>query len=233
MRRVVFVLFAIAALSVLVACKSSSSGAKKTATPKQTSASSTPAATSAATPTLGTPQGSTSTSFADSCQKSDEKSWSSAPAQIIDTSKAYVATIKTDKGDIVVELYSDTPITTNNFVFLACKGFYDSLTFHRVIADFVIQGGDPTGSGSGGPGYAIPDEDDGDHTMDKGVISMAKSGPNTTGSQFFVTTGLGQSGSLDYLDPDFTVFGEVTSGQDVADQIAQGDTITTVTIEEK
>jgi cyclophilin family peptidyl-prolyl cis-trans isomerase len=230
MRRIAYVLVAIAALTTLVACKSSTSGAKKTATPQQTvAATSTSAATSAATPTPGN----VPMSFADSCQKSDEKSWSSAPAQIIDTSKTYVATIKTDKGDIVVELYSDVPITTNNFVFLACSGFYDGLTFHRVVPDFVIQGGDPTGSGAGGPGYAIPDEPDGDHKMDVGVISMANAGPNTAGSQFFITIGLGQSGSLAYLDDAFPVFGKVTAGQDVAGQIAQGDTITTVTIQEQ
>lgn len=177
--------------------------------------------------------GTPSMAFSEGCQKSGETQWSQAPERIIDTNRTYIATITTDKGDIVVELFSDTPITTNNFVFLACQGFYDGLTFHRVIPDFVIQGGDPTGSGSGGPGYSIPDEDDGDHTMVEGVISMAKSGPNTTGSQFFVTIGLGEGGSLAYLDPDFTVFGSVSSGMDVAKQIAQGDTITTISIAER
>jgi peptidyl-prolyl cis-trans isomerase B (cyclophilin B) len=234
MRRLLLAVIGIGALSLLVAC---GSGSKKTpgatSTP-QTSATQTPASTAApSTSTSSTPQGGTPMSFADACQKTNEKSFTSAPAQIIDTSKTYVATIKTAKGDIVVQLFSDTPITTNNFVFLACKGFYDGLTFHRVVADFVIQGGDPKGTGGGGPGYAIPDESDGDHKMDKGVISMAKSGPNTTGSQFFVTIGLGSGGSLAYLDPDFTVFGKVTSGQDIAGQIQQGDKINTVTIEEK
>jgi peptidyl-prolyl cis-trans isomerase B (cyclophilin B) len=181
-----------------------------------------------ATPTQGAIVG----TLAERCPKSTDKQFA-GPDTVIDTGKSYVATIKTDKGDIVVELYIDTPITTNNFVFLSCKGFYDGLTFHRVVANFVIQGGDPTGSGSGGPGYAIPDEDDGDHKMIEGVISMAKSGPDTTGSQFFVTIGLGDGGSLDYLDPDFTVFGEVTSGLDVAKAIAQGDTINTVEIVEQ
>ena len=170
--------------------------------------------------------------FAEACQKSDQKQFSE-PEQVIDTNKTYVATIKTAHGDIVVELFSDTPITTNNFAFLACKGFYDGLTFHRVEPDFVIQGGDPTGSGSGGPGYTIPDEDDDAHLMVEAVISMAKSGPNTTGSQFFITIGLGASGSLSYLDPDFTVFGQVTQGMDVAKQIAVGDVIETITIEER
>ncbi len=177
--------------------------------------------------------------FAESCQKTDEKQFSAAPERIIDTSKTYIATISTEKGDIVLELFSDVPVTTNNFVFLACKGYYDGVTFHRVLPDFVAQGGDPTGTGSGSPGYSIPDEEDGDHGMDAGVISMAKSGPNTTGSQFFITYT-----PQPQLEPDFTVFGRVTEGMDVAQQITPrdpaadpnlppGDVIETITIEER
>lgn len=181
-----------------------------------------------------------SMSFADVCQKTGEKQFSEAPEQIIDTDKTYVATITTAKGDIVVELFSDTPITTNNFVFLACKGYYDGVTFHRVLPGFVAQGGDPTGTGGGGPGYAIPDEDDGDHNFNEpGVISMAKSGPNTTGSQFFITYA-----PTPNLEPDFTVFGKLVSGMDVLQQITPrdpqqnpnappGDVIESVTIEER
>lgn len=173
-------------------------------------------------------------SFAEGCQKTGEKEFAEAPPQIIDTNKSYVATIATAKGNIVVELFSDVPITTNNFVFLACKGFYDGLTFHRVEPDFVIQGGDPTGTGAGGPGYTIVHEPDGDHVFAEGVLSMAHKGtPNTTGSQFFITIGLGPGGSLDYLDPDFAVFGEVTEGMDVAKKIAVGDVIDSITIEER
>ena len=178
-------------------------------------------------------------SFSKDCQKSDEKQFDSAPDLIIDTDKTYVATIRTEKGDIVIELFSDVPITTNNFVFLACKGYYDGVTFHRVISGFVAQGGDPTGTGSGGPGYAIDDEDDGDHTMEAEVISMAKSGPNTTGSQFFITYTPQPS-----LEADFTVFGKLIEGRDVLDQITPrdpavdpnappGDVIETIPIEER
>jgi cyclophilin family peptidyl-prolyl cis-trans isomerase len=227
MRRLLLALIGIGALSLLIACGGGSKKTPGATSMPKTSATQTPAGQ--ATQQEVTP----AISFADACQKTNEKSFSSVPPRIIDTSKTYVATIKTAKGDIVVQLFSDTPITTNNFVFLACKGFYDGLTFHRVVAAFVIQGGDPTGTGGGGPGYAIPDEADGNHKMDVGVISMAKSGPNTTGSQFFVTIGLGSSGSLAYLDPDFTVFGKVTSGQDIAGQIQQGDKMNTVTMEEK
>ena len=176
--------------------------------------------------------------FADGCQKSDEKQFPDGPETIIDSSKSYIATIKMDSGDIVIELFSDTPITTNNFVFLACKGYYDGVTFHRVIPRFMAQGGDPTGTGRGGPGYSIPDEDDGDHGMDAGVISMAKAGPNTTGSQFFITYAPQQQ-----LEPDFTVFGRVTSGMDIVNAITPrdpndtnaplGDAMQTVTIEER
>ena len=175
--------------------------------------------------------------FSDGCQKSDEKQFD-GPETIIDPSKTYIATIKLNSGDIVIELFSDTPITTNNFVFLACKGYYDGVTFHRVIPGFMAQGGDPTGTGRGGPGYSIPDEDDGDHTMDAGVISMAKAGPNTTGSQFFITYT-----SQPQLEPDFTVFGKVTSGMDIVQGIterdpqnpsaASGDAMQTITIEER
>ena len=176
--------------------------------------------------------------FADGCQKSDEKQFPDGPETIIDSSKSYIATIKMDSGDIVVELFSDTPITTNNFVFLACKGYYDGVTFHRVIPGFMAQGGDPTGTGRSGPGYTIPDEDDGDHHMDAGVISMAKAGPNTTGSQFFITYAAQQQ-----LEPDFTVFGKVTSGMDIVKGITErdpenpsapaGDAMQTITIEER
>jgi cyclophilin family peptidyl-prolyl cis-trans isomerase len=238
MRRLLLAVIAIAALSLLVACGGGSNKTPAATSTPQTSATQTPAATSASTSAATTPQGGTPTSFADSCQKTGEKTWASAPPRIIDTSKTYTATIKTDKGDIVVQLFSDTPITTNNFVFLSCKGFYDGLIFHRVVANFVIQGG--AGTGSGSPGYTIPNEGDGDHKMGLGSISLAKSSDSTgktlldsAGSQFFVTIGLGSGGSLAYLDADFTVFGNVTSGQDIAGQIQQGDKMNTVTIEEK
>ena len=176
--------------------------------------------------------------FSEGCQKTDEKQFPDGPETIIDTDKTYIATIKLDAGDIVLELFSDVPITTNNFVFLACKGYYDGITFHRVIPDFMAQGGDPTGSGSGGPGYSIPDEDDGEHGMDAGVISMAKAGPNTTGSQFFITYT-----PQPQLEADFTVFGRVTSGMDIVNGITPrdpgdpnappGDAMQTITIEER
>ena len=166
--------------------------------------------------------------FSEACQKTGEQQFSQAPAQIIDTGKTYVATISTSKGDIVVELNSGVTVTTNNFVFLACKGFYDGLIFHRVEPGFVIQGGDPQGTGSGGPGYTIPGEFDG-ATFDPGVIGMARTGdPDSAGSQFFITLG-----PANHLDGKYAAFGRVTSGMDAAQQIAIGDVIQSVAIEER
>lgn len=131
--------------------------------------------------------------------------------------KSYTAIIKTSAGDITVELSKDTPITTNNFVFLAQEGFYSGVIFHRVIPGFMIQGGDPTGTGMGGPGYKFADEKfTGEYK--RGTIAMANSGPNTNGSQFFIM-------HADYpLPPNYVIFGMTTSGLDVVDKIASGKT---------
>jgi peptidylprolyl isomerase len=167
------------------------------------------------------------TSFADACQKSDEKQFSAPPPRIIDTSKSYVATIKTARGDIVAELDSKVAVTTNNFVFLACKSFYDGLTFHRVEG-WVIQGGDPQGTGGGGPGYQIPGEFEG-AVFDVGVLGMARTeDPDSAGSQFFITLQ-----PANHLDGQYAAFGRVTQGMDVALQTAIGDVIESVTIEER
>ena len=147
----------------------------------------------------------------------------------IDTAKKYSATLETSSGTIVVDLFAkEAPTTVNNFVFLARDGFYDGTVFHRVIADFMIQGGDPTGSGRGGPGYRFEDETKGSPFKHKvGSLSMANAGPNTNGSQFFIThveTG--------WLDGKHTIFGQVRTGQDVVNKVKQGDTLKSVKIEE-
>ncbi len=138
--------------------------------------------------------------------------WSKPPAMQIDSQKRYNATFVTEKGDIVVRLHADkVPKTVNNFVFLAQQGFYDDTIFHRVIDDFMAQGGDPTGSGRGGPGYRFDDEFHPDLRHDKpGVLSMANAGANTNGSQFFIT-----HVPTPWLDNRHAVFGEVISGMDV------------------
>ena len=157
------------------------------------------------------------------------KQWNTPPAMQIDPKKKYSATISTEKGDMVLELFADkTPVTVNNFVFLAREGFYDGTIFHRVIADFMAQGGDPTGSGRGGPGYRFADEVQNNPLKhEKGVISMANAGPNTNGSQFFIT-----HSPQPHLNGKHTVFGKVIKGQEVVDAIQQGDPIIKVTITE-
>ena len=158
-----------------------------------------------------------------------KQQWAQAPALEIDPAKNYRATLTTDKGDIQLELYpANAPKTVNNFVFLARQGFYDGLKFHRVINNFMIQGGDPTGTGSGGPGYKFEDETYGNPLKhETGVISMANAGANTNGSQFFIT-----HAPQPHLNGRHTVFGKVIEGQDIVNAIRQGDTIKSVTITE-
>jgi len=159
------------------------------------------------------------------------KQYNSAPAMSIDSSKSYSATIDTSRGPISVDLFAkDAPKTVNNFIFLAREGFYDGTQFHRVIKDFMVQAGDPTGTGRGGPGYRFEDEFDprkNPRKHQRGTLSMANAGPNTNGSQFFIT-----HVATDWLDGKHTVFGQVKSGQEVVDSIQQGDTIKGVKIEE-
>ena len=143
--------------------------------------------------------------------------WSAPPEMQIDSSKCYSATFETEVGNFVIELTADkTPITVNNFVFLAREGYYDNTTFHRVIPDFMAQGGDPSGTGSGGPGYTIQDEFDPTLRHDgAGILSMANIGrPNTGGGQFFITFA-----PTTWLDDKHTVFGRVTEGMDVVSSI--------------
>lgn len=157
------------------------------------------------------------------------KQYTSPPEMQIDPKKQYTATIATNRGDIVLALDAQhAPKTVNNFVFLAGEGFYDGVTFHRVIRDFMIQGGDPTGTGSGGPGYRFEDEVRNNPLKhETGVISMANAGPNTNGSQFFIT-----HSPQPHLNGKHTVFGKVTSGMNVVNAIRQGDVMTSVTIAE-
>jgi cyclophilin family peptidyl-prolyl cis-trans isomerase len=148
------------------------------------------------------------------------KQYTAPPALTIDKTRKYTATFNTEKGEFVVELYADkTPVTVNNFVFLARDGFYDGVTFHRVIKGFMAQGGDPTGSGRGGPGYNFQDEF---HPALRhnaaGILSMANAGPNTNGSQFFIT-----HGPTPHLDNKHSVFGKVIEGLDVVLAIPERD----------
>ena len=150
-----------------------------------------------------------------------------APAQSEESMKDIRIIVKTDKGDIEAVLYpSKAPVTVANFLNLAKRGYYDGLKFHRVIPDFMIQGGDPTGTGSGGPGDRFEDECTPELKHDKpGIFSMANAGPGTNGSQFFIT-----HVATPHLNGKHTVFGSVTKGQDMVDAVAQGDTIKSIEI---
>ncbi len=164
--------------------------------------------------------------------------WEAPPEMMLDPEADYYATLVTAKGDIVVDLLEDeAPMTVNNFVFLAREGFYDNTSFHRVIEGFVAQGGDPSGTGMGSPGYAFPDETDNEMVFDEaGLMAMANAGPNTNGSQFFITYA-----PLPDLDGSYTVFGRVVEGMDVAESLTPrdpqtmpgiwGDALATVEIE--
>lgn len=156
--------------------------------------------------------------------------WRIAPEMQIVADRVYQVSLDTTKGTINLELFPEhAPKTVNNFLFLAGEGFYDGLTFHRVIRKFMVQGGDPTGTGSGGPGYRFEDELIGNPLKhETGSLSMANAGPNTNGSQFFIT-----HAPQPHLDGKHTVFGTVVAGQDVVNAIQQGDLMNSVTIDEK
>ncbi|MFN8524880.1 MAG: peptidylprolyl isomerase [Chloroflexota bacterium] len=146
-----------------------------------------------------------------------QKQWSSPPAMALDANKKYSATIATTLGEMTAELYGkEAPNTANNFVFLAREGFYDNVPFHRIIKEFMVQTGDPTGTGMGGPGYRFADELNTPFRYEKGTLAMANAGPNTQGSQFFIVHGAnGMS-----LPKNYTIFGKVTGGLDTLDKIA-------------
>ena len=155
------------------------------------------------------------------------KQYASYPAMVIDLDKTYTVTITTNRGVITLQLDAlSAPKTVNNFVFLAKDNFYDGIVFHRVIPDFMIQTGDPTATGRGGPGYTFADEVKNNPLKhERGVISMANAGPSTNGSQFFIT-----HVPTPHLNGKHTVFGKVTKGLDVVDAIRQGDTMVKVTV---
>jgi len=172
--------------------------------------------------------------------KTNIKQWASAPKMTIDVKKQYFADVKMAKGgDFVIQLYPDkAPITVNSFVFLARQGFFNGVTFHRVLEGFMAQGGDPTGTGQGGPGYQFINETNGLSFDKAGVVAMANAGPDTNGSQFFITFG-----PRPQLNGGYTIFGQVISGMDVVNTITrrnpdqnptfQGDSMASVIITEK
>lgn len=147
------------------------------------------------------------------------KSWTEPPAMKISTDKAYKAEVKTSKGSFTIDLFAkDAPKTVNNFVFLSKEHFYDGVTFHRIIQTFMVQTGDPTGTGAGGPGYKFEDEKT-NYSYDVGIVAMANSGKNTNGSQFFIVTG--EDGKNLNQMPNYTIFGKVSEGMDTVQAIAK------------
>lgn len=170
-------------------------------------------------------------------QKEDERrtSFDKPPEMEIDTSKKYEATIATSKGDFTIELFAkEAPVTVNNFVFLARNRYFEGIVFHRIVPNFVIQTGDPTGTGTGGPGYMFKDELNSPYQYEPGIVAMANSGPDTNGSQFFVCTG--EDSKLLNRIPNYTIFGRVKEGMDTVLSIGNtpvnGETpLETVTIE--
>jgi cyclophilin family peptidyl-prolyl cis-trans isomerase len=186
------------------ACSSSTGASGARRTPVATVAARTAVPTAGAGGATGAaPAGST-----------PSKQWSSPPEMTIDTGKQYTATLKTSMGDVTVELFADeAPRTVNNFVFLAREGFYDNAPFHRIMKDFMIQGGDPTGTGTGGPGYRFDDEPI-RRDYDRGIVAMANAGRNTNGSQFFIMHGNRP------LPKNYVIFGRVVDGMDVVDRLA-------------
>lgn len=199
---------AAAALGLTAAC-----GASATATPKTANeqASGKPAGEQkpAAAPT--------SAAASKPAAKAAPKSMAGPPPMSIDQNKKYTAVIKTSMGDMTAELYAkDAPNTVNNFVYLSKQGFYDGVIFHRIIKDFMVQTGDPQGTGMGGPGYKFNDELSGPQTYQKGTLAMANAGPNTQGSQFFICNGP----KAETLPKRYSIFGKVTDGLDVLDKIS-------------
>jgi peptidyl-prolyl cis-trans isomerase B (cyclophilin B) len=165
-----------------------------------------------------------------SITRTNERNYRNPPERVIDPNKSYTAVMKTVKGDITLDLAAkDAPNTVNNFVFLSCVGYYDTLNFHRFEPGFVIQGGDPRGNGTGGPGYLFGDEfSPNQRHSGPGILSMANAGPGTNGSQFFITLA-----AAPHLNDKHSVFGKVTAGMEVVNQIRAGDKIISVSVQEK
>jgi cyclophilin family peptidyl-prolyl cis-trans isomerase len=206
-----WVTVAIACTLLLSACGTKPTEQKGTTGGTAGGASQTQTGQTAQQPAAGTPS---------TQQPAAAKSWTSPPEMKIDTNKTYQATVATTQGTFKIDLFAkDAPKTVNNFVFLSKEGFYKDIIFHRVISTFMIQTGDPTGTGRGGPGYKFEDELKSPYKYEPGIVAMANAGPNTNGSQFFICTGEDSVGLN--KSPNYTIFGKVTEGMDVVQKIAK------------
>ena len=198
-------------LALVSACAFAPTGSPNTPAPVREVA---PSAESVLTPTQP-PVAGIAAQVEQEPKASAPKRYSAPPPLTIDPAKTYTATLFTNKGELVLDLFaSETPMTVNNFVFLAREGFYDGVTFHRIMKDFMVQAGDPSGNGSGGPGYRFADEPV-TRSYTKGILAMANAGPDTNGSQFFIVHAANAG-----LPPNYTIFGKVAGGIDVLDAIA-------------
>jgi peptidyl-prolyl cis-trans isomerase B (cyclophilin B) len=208
--------------------------AASTATPRYSNTPAAGATTAPTSPTASAPGTCTGPGIA-SIPRDNVKNYKAYPDMVIDPAKTYTAVVKTNKGDITMNLAAaQAPKTVNSFVFLACHGFYDNITWHRVVANFVIQTGDPVGNppGTGGPGYQFGLEISDLKHDTPGTLGMARANdPNTNGSQWYITTAANASTAA--LDGQYTVFGKVTSGMDVVTQIKQGDKVNSISITEQ
>ncbi|HEV7679648.1 MAG TPA: peptidylprolyl isomerase [Candidatus Dormibacteraeota bacterium] len=226
--RLVPALLAGSAALLLAACGSGTATGTSSASPSASTTASGGAGAGAAATSTACSTASFGSAMQPKDAPSDVHKYSAAPATQIDSSKLYLATIKTAKGSIVLCLQPKlAPNTVNNFVVLTRNHFFDGLTFHRVVANFVIQGGDPAGNGTGGPGYKFADEPvQGNYTP--GAVAMANAGPNTNGSQFFICTADDTS-----LPKSYSLFGNVSAGMDVVLKIVAGDAMQSVTVQEQ
>ena len=206
----------ILALMALLGCVLQTPAPEETAAVTGTPGATPPTAAPGSTPPADTPTPRPTPTI--SSGGAAPRSWSSPPVMALEPQSDYFADLRTNQGNFRVRLFAaETPLTVNNFVFLAQQGFYDGLIFHRVIPEFMIQGGDPTGSGAGGPGYNFADEIVPGLVFDApGKLAMANAGPNTNGSQFFITVE-----PTPWLDGRHTIFGEITDGQAIVDAISQ------------
>ena len=218
-----------AALALVAACSSQTTTAVTQTSSKAVSSTTASSAATSSAPISSAPASSSGASSASPAAR--VRSWTTAPAMQISTSKKYTANIDTTLGSFKIQLLpQDSPKTVNNFVFLSHQNFYDGVIFHRIIKAFMIQTGDPQGTGMGGPGYKFADELPPKYPYGEGIVAMANSGPNTNGSQFFICTGA-SSANLNSM-PNYTQFGKVSEGMDVVQKIA-GVTVTTSASGEK
>jgi cyclophilin family peptidyl-prolyl cis-trans isomerase len=219
MKLIIYCIVILSSVTLLMGGCGGESGSSSISKPISTAPIQSSTTTSTTLTPLTTIQTTSTSSTSQSTYTSKPKTYSSAPSMQIDTSKNYIASLETSFGTFKIKLLAqESPLTVNNFVFLSREGFYNGVIFHRIIKTFMIQTGDPTGTGSGTPGYKFVDELPPKHPYDPGIVAMANSGPNTNGSQFFICTGPDAVSLNNY--PKYTQFGQIIEGMDIVQKIA-------------